>query len=153
MTALPPPFGCALKSALRDESFLPEGGQLRFAAQRSYDFADEQQRFSAAALRGPDLAVAAAAQQFGGGGCWGKVRVQRVWSQGWYGWGADQNPTYDEPQEEDDGFNPRIVWVRRPQQYHPDSARVEVCKLSLDVGKSACMLVVYVKPFSKRSQG
>ena len=145
------PFGCALESALCQESFLPEGGVLRFACQRiEYDYTDKK-LFSSANLKGPDLAVYAAAQQLGV-----TVRVLRIWKNDWVPEHEEvMHPTWREPAETtefDDGYgsDPGLVWVRRPQHYQPDPARVEVGRDWLGVGDSSCMISLYVKPFFER---
>lgn len=146
------PFGCALRSALDDKGFMPEGGHLRFACQRiQYEYADTQ-RFSAADLRGADLAVYEAARQLSVA-----VKVQRVWEHG-PAWDAGQDDTEHEPQLDEPVFSepdsegeapPVVVWVSRPH-FHPDAARVELGHSWLSIGKSSCMLTLHIEPFGER---
>ena len=168
------PFASALGEALSSPSFLTWGGQLRFWCQEQYDHGHEL--FSAAELRGADLAVFAAAQQLQL-----EVRAQRVWQKTWLCVSECDVDTGKEPYEhgegdeyfgspekeqlsEDDGsegssssgscYQPvAVLWVRPVGKWQLDNDRAQAHAGScVEVGRSACMLKICVPPFFVRTR-
>lgn len=83
------------------------------------------------------------------------AHVERFWERGWYGRDAEHNPTVSGPDaasklDDDKEPGPAVVWIRYPQEFHLDDARVEVDHSSLDVGKSSCMLSLFIEPDAER---